>query len=234
MNDYQLTDWQRILLGETPWHFLVEVLGRTLVMFAVIFTALRATGKRTVRQLSVFELVLIIGLGSAAGDPMFYHDVGLLPALLVFLVVILSYRTLTHWASQSPKVEELVEGKAVCLIDEGEFSIDDFEKEDLGLDEFFMEMRLAGVEHLGQVRKAYLESNGGISLYFYEDTDVKPGLPIRPDVFAKKSNRIPFDGDYACAFCGNVETLRPNLTDHFCDRCHRTEWVGALRTRRVV
>ena len=233
MNDYQLTDWQRIFLGETPWQFLVEVLGRTLVMFAVIFTALRATGKRTVRQLSVFELVLIIGLGSAAGDPMFYHDVGLLPAFLVFLVVILSYRTLTNWASQSPKIEELVEGKAVCLIDEGEFSIEDFKKEDLGLDEFFMELRLASIEHLGQVRKAYLESNGGISLYFFEDEAVKPGLPIQPDVFAQKSNRIPIRGDYACTFCGTVETLEPNPAKHLCKRCHRTEWVGALRTRRV-
>lgn len=233
MNDYQLTDWQRIFLGETPWHFLVEVLGRTFVMFVVIFTALRATGKRTVKQLSVFELVLIIGLGSAAGDPMFYHDVGLLPAFLVFFLVISSYRLLTHWASRSPEVEELVEGKAVRLINEGEFSIEDFKKEDLGLDEFFMELRLAGIEHLGQVRKAYLESNGGISLYCFEDEAVKPGLPIQPDVFARKHKRIPARGDYACTFCDNVETLDLNLSEHFCDRCNRTEWVGALRTRRV-
>lgn len=233
MNDYQLTDWQRILLGETPLHFLVEVLGRTLVMFVVIFIGLRATGKRAVRQLSVFELVIIIGLGSAAGDPMFYHDVGLLPAILVFTVVILSYRTMTRWASKSTKFEELVEGKAVCLIEEGEFSIEEFKKEDLGQDEFFMEMRLAGVEHLGQVRKAYIESSGGISLFFYEDEDVKPGLPVLPEVFARKSKRIPEAGEYACTFCGNVEALQPNLANLPCPRCQRIEWVAACRGRRV-
>lgn len=44
--------------------------------------------------------------------------------------------------------------------------------------EFFMELRLHGIEHLGQVRLAILETNGQISVYFYPDDRVRPGLSI--------------------------------------------------------
>lgn len=44
-----------------------------------------------------------------------------------------------------------------------------------------MELRLNGVEQLGQVRLAILETNGQISVYFFENKDVKPGLSILPE-----------------------------------------------------
>lgn len=233
MESYHLSDWQRILFGELPQQFLVEVLFRTLVMFGVIFLSLRATGKSAVRQLSVADLVLIVGLGSAAGDPMFYDDVGLLPALIVFGVVVLSYRALTRWAATSTKASDWVEGKTVLLIEEGQFAINEFKKEKLGQDEFFMELREGGVEHLGQIRKAYLESSGNVSLFYYEDEQVKPGLPVLPELFVKKSAQIKEADQYACAFCGHVEALLPQASAVVCPRCHQTEWVKSLQNRRV-
>ena len=233
MNDYTLTDWHRILLGELPGQFLLEVGARTLVMFLVIFISLRATGKSTVRQLTVVNLVLIVGLGSAAGDPMFYHDVGLLPALLVFGVVVLVYRAVTRWAATSTKVSDWVQGKTILLIEDGQFAIDEFKKEQLGQDEFFMELREGGIEHLGQVRRAYLESSGNVSLFFYEDDQVKFGLPILPELFSQKLVQITQEGLYACSFCGQVESLAPQVSS-LCPHCQHKEWVLALKTRRVT
>ncbi len=43
-----------------------------------------------------------------------------------------------------------------------------------------MELRLRGVEQLGQVRLAILETNGQISVYFFEDDKVKPGYLFYP------------------------------------------------------
>ncbi|CAN5309884.1 DUF421 domain-containing protein [soil metagenome] len=232
MKDYELTDWHRILLGELPGHFLIEVGARTLIMFLVIFISLRATGKTTVRQLTVVDLVLIVGLGSAAGDPMFYHDVGLLPALLVFGVVVLVYRTLTRWAATSTRASDWIEGKTILLIEDGQFAIDEFKKEQVGQDEFFMELREHGIEHLGQVRRAYLESSGNVSLFFYEDEEVKSGLPILPELFCQKSAYIAQAGIYACSFCGQVETLL-SQGPVSCSHCQHTEWVLALKTRRI-
>ena len=84
--------WEALLFGTEKADFLVEVIARTVIMFLVIIIGLRFLGKRGVKQLSVFELVVIIGLGSAAGDPMFYKEVGLLSALAVFVCVIFCYK----------------------------------------------------------------------------------------------------------------------------------------------
>src|SRR5687767_6231400 len=111
-------DWKQLLLGEESWAFLAETVLRSAIMFAIIVISLRILGKRGVKQLSVFELVVIIGLGSAAGDPMFYKDVGLLPALVVFIMVISLYRLVMYAIGKSKKFERLVEGEPVCLISE--------------------------------------------------------------------------------------------------------------------
>jgi len=122
-------------------------------MFVVILTSLRLLGKRGVKQLSVFELVVIIGLGSAAGDPMFYKDVGILPALIVFSMIVGLYTLVTYLIGKNKKFETLVEGKPVCLIRDGVFAIDNFKKEVLREDEFFAELRLQSISQLGQMSK---------------------------------------------------------------------------------
>ena len=82
MPDITPFDWHRILLSdEAPPLFLAEVALRAVVMYLLILGALRISGRRGVRQLSLFELTIILGLGSAAGDAMLYHDTPLLHAL---------------------------------------------------------------------------------------------------------------------------------------------------------
>src|SRR5687768_2579814 len=172
--------WNELLLGEEQWDFLIETVIRTTVMFLVILVTLRMLGKRGVDQLSVFELGVIIGLGSAAGDPMFYKDVGLLVGLIVFVVVIALYKLVTFLINRSDRFEEFVEGKPVYLIKEGRFLYDNFKKEPLAREEFFMQLRLKNVSHLGQVCQVILETNGNVSILYYSDDQVRPGLPIFP------------------------------------------------------
>jgi uncharacterized membrane protein YcaP (DUF421 family) len=227
----EIFEWNRLLFNDLPAIFLLEVLARTVIMFVVILTALRSSGKRGVKQLSVYELVLIIGLGSAAGDPMFYEDVGMVPAILVFIVIIVLYRATTWLSGKSKKFEQVLEGKAVCLIMNGRFSIENFKKEDLAQDEFFSELRQQNVEHLGQVRVGLMEPTGEVSLFYYEDRDVKPGLPLIPDVYKQKHHVISKKAVYACTFCGQVNELDPgNAT---CGVCKGTEWVEAINSRRI-
>lgn len=225
-------EWKRLLFNDLPFEFLLEVLFRTVIMFTVVLLTLKFAGKRGVKQLSIFEVVIIISLGSAAGDPMFYEDVGLIPAIMVFLVILFMYRSVTWLLGKSRRFELFMEGKTHCLIEDGQFSIQSFEKEDLAQDEFFTELRLKSVEHIGQVRNAYIETNGAISIYFFADEDVKFGLPIRPQLFNMKSKNIPKSGIYACTFCANIQQLDPTTAN--CSVCNRDEWVEAIKTKRVV
>lgn len=228
----RIFEWDRVLLNDLPGAFLLEVLFRTSVMFIVILTSLRFTGKRGVKQLSVFEIVIIIALGSAAGDPMFYEDVGILPAICVFAVVIVFYRFVTWLTSKSKAFEELLEGKVQMLIEDGAFAIDKFDKEDIAQDEFFSELRLRSVEHLGQVRYAFLEPSGNISIFFFDDKDIRPGLPLLPTHFNQRTKTISQGGIYSCTNCGYTQTLFPGQA--ICPVCKKDEWVQALNTTRLV
>ena len=65
---------------------------RSLYTFVLVFIFLKITGRRGVRQMSLFEVLIILTLGSAAGDVAFYDDVPLLPVLVVFVTLALLYR----------------------------------------------------------------------------------------------------------------------------------------------
>lgn len=219
-------DWQRMFIHDFPLGYLGEVALRTLVMFLILLLALKVSGKREVKQLSVFELVLVIGLGSAAGDPMFYHDVPLLAAAVVFVVMMSSYKFFTRLADKNKTVREFLEGKPVYVIENGCILVQNFDDEDLGLDELFTELRMAGVKHLGQVETAILEHNGEVSIFQFKPDEVKPGLPIFPHKLKKAVDTISEAGRYACCKCGKVVEYgkEPIST---CQSCEHHKWVKA-------
>lgn len=228
----EIFEWKRVMMNDLPYKYLLEVLFRTIVMFSFLIVILLLSGKRGVKQLSIFETVIIIALGSAAGDPMFYEDVGVLPAVVVFITIIILYRFLTWLVGKSKWFENFLEGKCVILIDDGVFAIKNFDKETLAADEFFAELRIKGVEHLGQVRSAILETSGELSVYFYEDKLVKPGLPLHPAEFEKRSENVPSKGKYACVRCGVTKSL--SVGKHVCEICGKNEWVKAIDVLRVT
>lgn len=100
-------DWRELWMGSESWDFLFQIVFRTLLMFIAIIIGIRVLGKRGVKQLSIFELVVIIGLGSAAGDPMFYREVGLLSSLIVFVIIIALYSALVFLIGKSCWKENL-------------------------------------------------------------------------------------------------------------------------------
>lgn len=175
-------DWHRMALDKVPVEFLAEVALRSLYTFVLVFIFLKITGRRGVRQMSLFEVLIILTLGSAAGDVAFYDDVPMLPVLAVFITLALLYRLIMWLMGHSEKLEDLLEGKPIIVVENGELAWEKLQAENMTEFEFFMELRISGVEQLGQVRLAILETNGQISLYYYEDEDVKAGLSILPSV----------------------------------------------------
>lgn len=225
-------EWEKLLVGEDGYQFLLETLFRSVVMFLVILLTLRMLGKRGVKQLSVFELGVIIGLGSAAGDPMFYKDVGLLTGMVVFLVVILLYKLVTFLINRFEGFEQFVEGSPTYIIQEGKLLTKNFKHEPIARDELYMQMRLHSVSHLGQIERAILENNGEVSLYYYADDEVRFGLPILPHCFDEKQVRISREGVYACSYCGHTDTLQP-AEEVPCPSCEKKQWIAALNNKRL-
>jgi uncharacterized membrane protein YcaP (DUF421 family) len=226
-------DWKELLMGHEEWSFLLEIILRTAIMFLTIIIGLRILGKRGIKQLSIFELVVIIGLGSAAGDPMFNKDVGIISSIIVFIVIILLYSIVTFYIGRNKKFENLVEGKSVCLIENGVFSIKNFKKENLGSDEFFSELRLKGISQLGQVEMAIEEISGDISVFYFEEKDIKYGLPTLPGSLDHPIKIINQEGQYSCTFCGFTE-LKHTGTAGNCKNCGKENWVPASNKKRIT
>ena len=222
-------DWRFLLLGEEEWSFLPEVLFRSAIMFIVSLVAMRAIGRRGTKQ-GVFELVLIITLGSAAGDPAFYKNVGLLPATLVFVSIVMMYKIVNFFTARNKYLDDLVEGTYARLVKDSRFAVESVK--DLRHDELFEDLRLKGVVHLGQVEAAYIEASGQVSVFFLPDEKVVHGLPVTPELYEAQVEEIIEKGIYSCGYCGHTKEIKP--TNHYaCEICENKKWVKALNNRRV-
>lgn len=229
----EVFEGRRMLMGDLPFAFLGEVAARVLFAYVLIFLFLKLAGRRGIRQLSVFELIVILVLGSAAGDVTFYEYVPLASIVVVFLVLLLLYRFTTKLMGLSRTFEVWVDGKPLTLINEGRFDIDSLARLNISEDEFFMELRQQGVEHLGQVRLAIVEVDGNVSVFFYQPDEVRPGLSILPPEHRKEYEMAPADGLYSCNCCGQTQFLQA-MQSTPCPSCSTLSWSVALNNRRAV
>lgn len=229
-------DWQRLFISDqAPVGFLWEVLVRSVFAFVLTIAALRITGKRGVRQLSLFEFGLILVLGSAGGDATFYHDVPLLYVVVVFGVVMALYVFFNFLIDQHPRIERLFEGAPELIIVEGEIDFAAFTKASLTAQELFGQLRQYQVEHLGQVRRLYLEATGEVSVYFFEPGHERPGLPIWPELHHHPLHELPEAGSYACRSCATVRPLPAGPAPARCPRCQQARgWLPACSAPRTA
>lgn len=220
-------DLQRMFLGDAPPLFLLEIVLRTVVIFLWLVFLLRITGKRGLAQLSPLELAIVIGLGSAAGDPMFYPEVPLLHAMLVLALVVLMQRWLSKLVIRSERVETFVEGQPVELVRDGVMSHPALTAANLSREDLFERLRAQGVRQLGEVQRAYFEQDGNLTVFTHAQ-DAPAGLPVVPpwDLGepAVLSPDLPAHGPVACLHCGRTQT--PAGLPGECTCGHR-HWTAA-------
>lgn len=225
-------EWQQIFIKDFDGAAALEIVVRTLIMFIFVLLLLRASGKKGVRQLSIFEVAIIIALGSAAGDPMFHEDDAIIPSLVVFAAILAFYRLLTWLAAKNEKFESVLEGDPVVIIENGEIALNNKGKSPFAKDEFFAEMRGKGIEHMGQVRLGILETNGSVSFFYFPDEEVKPGLPVLPSTHTVECSEISEEGLYSCCYCGTTGPLHTGK--HTCKRCGQEKWAKSLNCPRIT
>lgn len=223
-----MIDFFKILFDGAHFDFTIEIIARSVFMFLLILIVLRLSGRRGVRQLTLFEVAIILGLGSAASDPMFQESIPIIYPIIVFISVIIFYKSLTFLASKSKHLTQLMEGKEMIIVKNGMFSIEESKASNFSQREFFAELRNHSIEHLGQVRCALLEVDGTISIIRYPKKETQFGLPLFPGDY-KKLNSLQNTGPYACMFCGNINHQLEHIHQK-CQRCERDNWTKAINT----
>ncbi len=228
-------DWQRLFVGEEDsWLFLLEVVFRTVCMYGILIAFFKFTGKTGIKQLSVFDLILIIGLGSAAGDPMFYEDVPLIHALVVFVTILLLYLGINKLTQKSHKLDVYLEGDSEQVLHRGVLEIKQLCTDGLTTHQFFSELRQRGISHLGQLKAVYLEFSGEISVFYFEDEEVTPGLPLFPECLRSAKPYAEESGAYSCSQCGLTQVYENAGPAKMCPKCGETKILKSAKEKRIT
>lgn len=226
-------DLQRMFIGDLPWLFTLEIIVRTVIMYVFTLLLIRLLSRRAVGQLSLIEFFLVIALGSAVGDPMFYPDVPLVHGFAVITTVVALNRGLNWLMIRNEAIEQIVEGFPTSLVQDGKLVLANLRRYSLSQEELFEFLRVQGVENLGTVREAYFEQNGHISIFPYKTGAPHAGLRIVPPWDIAKMQNFS-QGDFvdserqlACHRCGYTapfaqEPLPP------CPHCNNRVWTDAV------
>src|SRR3954463_2306897 len=112
-----LLKWLRhLLIGDTSWLFLLEIIYRAAIVYVVLLIAMRLMGKRMAAQLGIAELAVILMLGAAISAPIQMPKQGLLPAIVVLGTIAVLHRGLSWWSFRSSRVEVRVHGDPVVFV----------------------------------------------------------------------------------------------------------------------
>ena len=216
----------RWLLGLQPPWFLIEVLGRTVLIYLALQVVLRLMGRRVASQMTAAELGVIVTIAAAIGVPMQVPDRGLLPAFIILLLALIFQRLQGIWHFRSEQAEKISTGEVVTVIQDGRILIDSLRRMVLSRERVFAVLREKGIEHLGEVQRGYVEVTGDFSLYKFR----KPvaGLSILPMYDDKMRSNLRVSQElFTCGHCGAIEATKQKPTWE-CVHCDHNEWVKPI------
>ena len=169
--DFIPFDWHRILLGEQPPAYLLEVAMKCVLVFCLLLLVMRLMGKRGQNNLSPMQQMLLIALGSSAGDVLLYPSVALSYAALILVGITLLTVGLETLGQRFKRVGDATESRPTLLVADGVIDHDALRRERTTLRELHAELRVGGARSLSQVRYAVLEMTGEFSVFL---NDLEP------------------------------------------------------------
>lgn len=163
-------DWARILIGPHPPLFLLEIAARILMLMALLLLVVRILGKRGQQNLSPMQQLLMVALGSAAGDVMLYPELSIAYAAMVLCGVTLLTVGIEKSASRSRAVRDYLESRPCVLLQDGQIDTEALKRERTTLRELYAILRGHGAQALSQVELAILEVTGEITVVLNDST----------------------------------------------------------------
>jgi uncharacterized membrane protein YcaP (DUF421 family) len=146
------------------------------VIFCLLLLIMRLLGKRGQENLSPMQQMLLIALGSAAGDALLYPNVALLYAVVILVSVTLLTIWLERVTDRSRRVRDYVESHPRVLVCDGVIDEKALRRERTNIRELHAALRTAGARSIDQVELAILEVTGGISVFLNDRNAARDDL----------------------------------------------------------
>lgn len=153
----------------------VTVFYQSLFSVVILLILTKLMGYRQISQLSMFDYINSITIGSIAAEMAIDLEGNYLKPLLAMVVYASFVIIVAKISQKSIPFRRLVNGKAIMIYQNGSIYNENLKKAKMDVDEFLVECRVNGYFDLSQIESAILEPNGKIS--FLPVTEDRPATP---------------------------------------------------------
>lgn len=158
-------DWNSIFVPDTP---LLEIILRGTIMYIALFAMLRVILKRQTGSLGITDLLLITLLADAAQNAMAGEYTSISDGI-VLVGTIIFWNYLFDWLSyRSEWFSRLVEPPPLPLVRNGQMMRRNMRQELVTEDELMSQLREHGLDDIQEVKEAFIEGNGQLSVIRYK------------------------------------------------------------------
>jgi uncharacterized membrane protein YcaP (DUF421 family) len=154
-------DWGKIFYPNTP---LLEIFIRGTVVYLGIFIMLRVVLKREAGSVGMTDLLVIVLLADAAQNAMADNYESVTDGIFLLIVIISWSHVLNFLGYYFPKFQRLINPPALLLVVRGRMIKKNLRKEFITEDELLSQVREQGLSNIQEVKEAYIESDGRISV----------------------------------------------------------------------
>lgn len=154
---------------------ILKILFLSLGSLLVLFILTKLMGNREMSQLTIFDYIISITIGSIAAEMATSLENNFMEPLVAMIVYAAVTILISYVNSHSIKCRDIITGRSLVLLDNGKLYKQNFKKGKLDLSEFLMQCRTNGYFNLSDIQTALLEANGKIS--FLPNTLKKPATP---------------------------------------------------------
>lgn len=142
----------------------LEIIGRSALVYAFIYSGLRVSGKREMSQLSLVNFVVLLLLANAVQNAMIGPDTSLLGGVIAAGTLLLLDSIVARLLYYFPRLRKVAEGSPSVLILRGEVIAANMRREQISEADLAAALREHGFQGVHEVEIAILETNGVISM----------------------------------------------------------------------
>ncbi|XID75507.1 DUF421 domain-containing protein [Alkanindiges sp. WGS2144] len=167
-------DWSSIFSFDIP---VLEIFIRGTVMYLALIFLMRVILKRQAGGLESGDILLLILLSDASQNGM-AGDYKSVPDGIILVATLMFWNFFLDWLSfKFPWFERLMDAKPIVLVKNGKMLRKNMRKEFVTQAELLSQLREQGINKLEKVKRAYIESDGKLSVIEVEDRTKQQSEP---------------------------------------------------------
>ena len=167
-------DWHRLFV---PSLSVTELFLRGSLVYFMLFAILRFLPNRQVGAVGIADLLLVVLFANAAQNAMVSNYTSITDGLLLVATIIFWNYGLNWLGYRFPVVQRFLSPPPLLLVKNGNMLHRNMRRELITQAELMIQLRKQGVEKLNEVKKAFMEADGSITVIPYENHT--PSTPER-------------------------------------------------------